>query len=282
MQTQVFGILLALTSAAVWGSGDFSGGLATRRDEGGTLPVLALSALSGIGILVLGAAWRGEHAPSWPSALWAAAAGLSGAIGIAALYRALAMGQAAHVAPTAAVVGVAVPVLIGAFTEGWPGALRLVGFAVAALGIWLVSTSARGEGQAARSAFSLALLAGLGFGGFFVLIGQVERGAVFTPLIIARSMTLGLALILLRARRLPLPALGGNPIALLAGLLDAGGNIFYVLARQYTRLDIAAVLSSLYPVSTVVLASLILKQRVSRLQWAGAALCLAAVALISL
>ena len=89
------------------------------------------------------------------------------------------------------------------------------------------------------------------------------------------------ALLLLRSRRLPLPALTGNLPALLAGVLDASGNIFYVLARQYTRLDIAAVLASLYPVSTVVLAGLLLHQRLTRVQLTGAALCVLAVALIS-
>jgi drug/metabolite transporter (DMT)-like permease len=100
-------------------------------------------------------------------------------------------------------------------------------------------------------------------------------------LIVARSLTFITGLVLVRLNRLPLLRLAANPTALLAGVLDAGGNVFYILAKQYTRLDIAAVLSSLYPASTVILASIILKEKVSRTQWVGVLICLAAIALIS-
>jgi drug/metabolite transporter (DMT)-like permease len=86
---------------------------------------------------------------------------------------------------------------------------------------------------------------------------------------------------LLWANRQRIPALNANPVAVLSGVLDAGGNIFYMLARQYTRLDVAAVLSSLYPAATVLLASLLLKERISRGQWVGVIICLAAIALIT-
>jgi drug/metabolite transporter (DMT)-like permease len=128
----------------------------------------------------------------------------------------------------------------------------------------------------------LAFAAGLGFGGFFILIAQVPGAGVFAPLLVARLAALAAALMLLAARRVPLPGLGSNPVALLAGVLDAGGNIFYVLAQRLTRLDVAAVLASLYPAATVLLAWIVLKERVSPAQWSGAALCLAAVVLIAL
>ncbi len=276
----VLGVLFALASALVWGSGDFSGGLATRRAS--QFHVLALSAFSGVMVLVIGAVLRGEHIPSPLSAFWAAGAGLAGAVGIACLYQALSLGQAANVAPTAGVVSVAMPVLYGALSEGWPGNLRVAGFALAVAGIGLVSKSSSAADGSARRALWLALLAGLGFGGFFILIAQVEPGLVFTPLVVARSVSLGLALVLLLIRRMPLPALNSSPIALLAGVLDAGGNIFYLVAKQFTRLDVAVVLASLYPVSTVLLAWLLLKQKVAGVQWLGAGLCMVAVVLISM
>ena len=280
LSNHFIGVLFALASAFVWGSGDFSGGLATRRSN--QFQVLALSTFAGVVVLVILALWRGEALPSPISAWWAGSAGLAGALGIAGLYRALAMGQAANVAPTAAVVSVALPVLYGAISEGWPGTQRLVGFTLAVAGIWLVSKATGESDRTARQAVVLALLSGVGFGGFFILIARVEAGLVFTPLIVARGASLGVALVLLLANRVPLPGLAGSPIAILAGVLDTGGNVLYLVAKQYMRVDDAAVLASLYPVSTVLLAGLLLKQKVSGVQWLGAGLCMVAVVLISL
>lgn len=128
----------------------------------------------------------------------------------------------------------------------------------------------------------LAFLSGIGFGGFFVFIAQVDRGQVFAPVLVARIVTLCIAFVMLKLRRIPTPGLTSNPIALLAGVLDTGGNVFYLLATQFTRMDVAAVLSSLYPASTVFLATIILKEKVTRAQWVGVGVCLAAVVLITL
>lgn len=283
LPSNLLGILFALMSALVWGAGDFSGGFATRR--GNLFQVLAISALSGIAILVVFALlWR-ETLPSLASMGWALLGGVTGAIGMASLYRGLSLGNAASVAPTSAVIGVALPVGFSFFTNGLPATGRLAGFGLALLGIWLVSQAATGEGKGSRTGFLLACLAGVGFGGFFIFIAQVEPGKMFIPLIVARSVTFCMALVLLRANHMPLPspaAFTANPVALLAGVLDAGGNIFYLLARQFARLDVAAVLSSLYPATTVLLASLLLKEKVSRTQGAGVVLCLAAIALITI
>lgn len=273
------GIFLALTSAFVWGSGDFSGGLATRRSH--QFHVLALSTLSGIVVLLVFAGlWR-EALPSPRSDIYAMLAGVSGALGIAALYRALSLGNTAIVAPTAAVIGAALPVGFGILTAGMPSAPRLVGFVLAFLGIWLVSQSSTPSKVMLQRDFALACMAGVSFGGFFILIAQVEAGKVFMPLVVSRCMEFATALILLRLYRMPMPALNSNPTALLAGVLDVGGNIFYLLAKQYTRLEVAAVLASLYPVITVLLANLVLKEKVSLSQWLGVGVCLAAIALIT-
>ncbi len=244
--------------------------------------VLVYSALSGLAVLILAAlVWR-EPFPSVRGILWAALGGISGALGIAAFYRALSLGHTAIVAPLAAVIGAAWPVVVSVFIAGWPSGLQLLGFALALAGIWLVSTApAAGGARISRQGFVLACLGGTGFGGFFVFLGLVDRGKVFTPLILARCMTLGVGLALVALQRLRLPSIASNRWALLAGILDAGGNLFYVLARQFTRLDVAAVLSSLYPASTVILASLLLKEKVSRYQWVGVAICLGAIALIT-
>ncbi len=275
--TDWIGILSALAAAAVWGGGDFSGGRAACRS--GPFHVLVLSALSGM-VLLLACmlVWR-EPAPLPNTVLWAALAGGAGAIGIAALYRALSSGSAAAVAPTAAVVGAALPVVFGVFTEGVPGTARLAGFMLALVGIGLVSrtSAAKGPGQG----LGLAWLAGAGFAGFFIFLAQVEQGSVFAPLVVSRCVSLGVAILLLWGRGLPLPSLTSNPIALLAGLLDAGGNIFYLWARQLTRLDVAVALSAMYPAVTILLARAVLKEKVSRGQWWGAAVCLFAIGLIA-
>ena len=118
--------------------------------------------------------------------------------------------------------------------------------------------------------------------GFLILIAQVPPDSVFAPLAVARTVTLVVALALMLASGAPLPAPLAHPFALLAGLLDAGGNVLYLLARQHVRLDVAAVLSSLYPVTTVVLARVVSREPVTPTQWMGAGVCLLAIVLITI
>jgi len=273
------GALLALLSAAVWGAGDFTGGFATRRSD--QYQVLALAAFAGIVMLIAVAIFWREPLPDAATIGWASAAGVSGALGIACLYRGLAQGSAAVVAPTAAVITAAVPVLFTALTAGLPRATQMAGFALAMAGIWLVGRTP-GERAATAADLQLAVSAGFGFGGFLTLIAQVDPSLVFMPLAITRSVTFLTALALLALRRARFPSPASNPFAWVAGLLDASGNVFYLLARQFTRLDVAAVLSSFYPATTVLLAWIISRERVTPTQWLGAAVCLAAVALITL
>jgi drug/metabolite transporter (DMT)-like permease len=151
---------------------------------------------------------------------------------------------------------------------------------MAIMGIWLVSRPPGGQRHANRQELILAMIAGVGFGGFFILIVQVDKGLVFLPLVISKIAAIILAVSTLLFRRETLPSLRGNPIALVTGLFDAGGNIFFMLAKQYTRLDVAAVLASMYPAITVILAWMILKERVCTSQWQGVTLCIIAIALI--
>jgi len=280
LPSNLLGVILALTSAALWGSGDFSGGQAARKSH--QYQVLMLAALSGMVVLIACDLLWGEGLPSRSSIFWGAMAGSAGALGMAALYRALSMGNTASVAPTSAIICAAVPVLVGAFTSGLPKPTQLGGFALAFLGVWLLSKSPSAGEKTFREGMVLAFLSGIGFGGFFVFIAQVDKGQVFSPIFVARTVTLCIAMLMLKLRRIPIPALTSNPIAILAGVLDTGGNVFYLLATKFTRLDVAAVLSSLYPASTVFLATVILKEKVSLAQWTGVSLCLLAVVLITI
>jgi drug/metabolite transporter (DMT)-like permease len=276
--TNALGSLIAILAAATWGTGDFMGGLSARKNS--PYQVVALVSISGLVILVGAMLIRGEPWPTPQDTLWAVAASLSGTIGIAALYRGLATSQAALVAPTASVVGVSIPVLVSTITMGPPSLGKWVGMATGLLGIWLVSSNAPSGVSENKSALLLAVLAGLGFGGFFTMIAQVEHGTLFAPLVVSKLTSLVFALIILRLQHTSLPPLRANGLALAAGLFDASGNVFYLLATQLTRLEFAAVLASMGPAVTVFLASLVTKQRVLPIQKLGVAICLVAITLI--
>lgn len=280
MPSNLLGILFALTSAVSWGGGDFSGGQGTRKSH--QYQVLMLAALSGMVVLIFSALIRGEGLPTGRSILWGAMAGSAGALGMAALYKALSMGNTASVAPTSAITCALLPVLFGMLTAGLPQPAQLGGFALAFIGIGLLSKSPKAGDKTFREGLLLAFLSGIGFGGFFIFISLVEKGQVFTPVLVARTVTLGIALIMLRTNHIPRPGIASNPLALLAGVLDTGGNVFYLLATNFTRLDIAAILSSFYPAGTVLLAGIILKEKVSPTQWAGMILCLTALIMVIL
>ena len=172
--------------------------------------------------------------------------------------------------------------VVGAVLEGPPGGDRLLGIAVGLLGIWLVSRSAEGSSADARRDLSRAILAGVCFGAFFVSLGQVARGwlvgwPIITFLIAEPLRNLGkytfsdVVAFRLTARPIRAAAAFGSLITV----------IFYLIARQLSRLDVTAVLVSMYPALTVLLARSVLRQRVSRGQWAGIALCLLSVARIA-
>lgn len=278
--TNLLGILMAFTSALVWGSADFTGGMATRRRD--QYQVLVLSALSGLGILVIAALIFRESFPTWNGIFWATLAGLTGLVGIAALYKGLSIGESAVVAPTSAVIGAGLPVAFGILIQGLPDPIRLVGFVLAFAGIWIVSQTSTEKTGEHRRGFLLAVIGGLGFAGFMICMSRVDSNKVFTPLIVARSMVVLGSWTMLLFNKTSFPAVRGNLISLLAGVLDAGGNIFFMLAKHFTRLDTAVVLSSLYPAATVILTGLILKERISLKQWAGVLVCLAAIVLITI
>jgi len=270
--------LFGLASAATWGAGDFCGGFATRRTN--VYGVILVGDLVG-GVLLAGLALGfGETLPRWNEMLVGGAAGLSGAVGLIALYRALALGRMSVASPVAAVVSGALPAVLGTFVDGLPGLGRGIGFGLALLGVWLVSSNERARIQ--WSQLGLPVVAGLGFGVFFILIDGVSQTAVFWPLVGARlAAVAALGAFGTATRQLQRPAVEHLPLMALVGVLDAGGNAFFALAARAGRLDVAAVLSSLYPATTVWLAWLILKERIGRWQTVGILVVLTAIVLIS-
>jgi drug/metabolite transporter (DMT)-like permease len=272
-------ILFALSAAAAWGSGDFTGGLASRRV--GPFHTVLVSYSVGLFALVIVALARREQFPPVSDLTWGAVAGLSGMVGLGFLFRGFIMGRMGIVAPVSAVLATAIPVVFSAFTEGLPAQLKLLGFGLAILSIWLLSRRERLGGRPAG--LGMALLAGLGFGGFFVALGQVSESAVFWPLVAGRLAACTLMAVLALATRRPvIPA--GLPLGLLAlaGMLDVAGNLFFLLALQLGRMDVTAVLGSLYPAVTAILARVFTREYMARLQVVGVALAVLAIVMITI
>jgi drug/metabolite transporter (DMT)-like permease len=188
-------------------------------------------------------------------------------------------------APISAVLAATIPVLVNAFGQGLPDPLLLAGLLLALLAIWLI---ARGEGgESSRRLrlehIRLPFLAGIVFGLFFVLLHQASQESFYWPIIATRmasiTFLIGFAA-LTRQKWTPQRALW--PMIVLCGLLDTAGNGLYVLSGQLGRMDVAAVISSLYPAATVALAWLVLKERIARPQMVGIFSALVAIVLITL
>jgi drug/metabolite transporter (DMT)-like permease len=276
-------VLFGLAASLCWGSGDFSGGLASRRINASSVVIAGYSV--GFVLLLALALLRGEPFPAPVDLLWGGLAGLAGALGLISFYTALASGKMGIAAPISAVLTAMLPVLFTALTAGLPGPLRLGGFVLALLAIALISRPDHAAEERPQG-IGLAVLAGFGFGCFFILISRVSEGATFWPLAAARlTSVVWLLLVLLLRGQQKQHLLSGlrrvAPLVLLAGTLDALGNVFFVLAAHSGRLDVAAILSSLYPAATVLLAASVLRERVTRMQAVGILLVLLAIPLIS-
>ena len=267
-----------LASAGSWGGGDFCGGLATR--DTGVFPAVIGSQLCGVLMLAGAALAFGDRVPTIDNVMWSGAAGLCGAVGLLALYRALAIGRMGLAAPVSGVLSAAVPVVAGGLLEGMPGRWRIAGFILALVGVWLVAGS---EDTPVRIRdLGLPTAAGLGFGCFIIIIGRASGAGVFWPLVAARLASLSLLLAVATLTHQPrFPERAHVVVVATSGLGDAAGNALLVLAAHTGRLDVAAVLSSLYPASTVLLAWLILHERVGRWQLVGVLAALSAIVLIT-
>lgn len=277
VSSQITGAGYALAAVAAWGTSDFTGGYAVRRANAFLLTAIAHA--SGA-LLMLSLAWT-RHAPfpDTSTMAWSFAAGSFGGVALAIFYRALAQGSMGLIAPVAAVLSAAIPVFVGMVTEGWPGSLAAVGFLLAGLGIWLIS---RVEDGSRPKGLGTAVLAGLGFAGFYLCIKQADRGSALWVAALSRSASLaftgGIVLIGGRFREITLPGVGWG---ILAGCIDVTGTVLFVRATQTGRLDTAVVISSLYPAVTVLLARLVLREHFTRWKAFGILAALLAVPLIA-
>lgn len=275
-------VFYGLLSALGWGAADFTGGLASRKAK--PYQVLFLAEAAGLVPLLVVTLLLREPLPGFSVWAWSASASVVGTVGLLFLYRALAEGNMTIAAPVSALLAAVVPVVVGGLTEGLPAPPTLLGFLLALISIWVISQS--GESRDIRlnlQTLRIPFAAGLFFGFYFVMIHQATREAFFWPLVSARlAGTLVMAVYALVMRGPALPGRSLWPLVALGGVLDVTGNVFYVLASRVGRLDVAAVLGSLYPASTVLLAWIILKEKLTSMQWIGVLLALAAITLLTL
>ena len=273
-----------MLSAASWGSGDFAGGLSSRKV--GAYRAVFFADFFGLLILVFASFFYREGFPSVNRTIVSALGGMLGTLGLLILYYSLSKGQMSIAAPISALFAALLPVIVGGITEGLPSLLQLIGFVVALAAVWLISQGNSGEKFSLRrlADLRLPLLAGLGFGSYFILmhIAVKDSDATLWPMIISRlggTVLLGL-IILMRRESMGVPR-GAWTVVLLNATLDLTGNLFYILASKTGRLDIAAILSSLYPGATVILAWVILRERIKLPQWMGILAALLAIVLFT-
>ena len=276
-------VVLALASAVVYGAADFLGGLASRRTS--VFGVVAMSQLVGLVALVLLLPWLGG--PVGPADLgWGAAAGFAGAAGLVVFFRALAGGVMSVIAPVTAVTAAAVPVLVGLLTGDRIGPSAAAGIALALAAVVLVSAEGGlSELRTARPAsVAPALVAGAAFGLFFVLLDGTSQSSGLTPLVAARVASVALVVVVAMAGRRSLRITrAALPLVALSGLGDMTANALFLLATQQEgQLAITGVLASLYPVTTVLLAQAVLRERLVGAQLAGLVAAVGAVVLITL
>ena len=289
-------ILLSLGAAAMWGGGDFAGGMGVKRaggSLGAALRVVLLSHATSFIVLLAMAHLRGDAMPHGALLGWGVAAGVAGGGALTAFYIALSRGAMGASAAVSGLLAAAIPAVLTLWRQGPPGMSPLLGFAVAAIAIWLIAASPAEEatGGSTRQTMALAMLAGVGFGFYFVALKMASPAGILWPMASARIGSLSICSLMfftLRLRSGKTDALRGRlnrtavGWALATALLDTSGNLLFVAAARAGRLDVASVLASLYPATTILLAALALGEWPTRRQALGMAAAAAAVALIAL
>jgi drug/metabolite transporter (DMT)-like permease len=301
-------ILLALAAAVFWGAGDFSGGMAVqaapskKSPTANALRAVLFSHLTSYAVLLV-LALRNSTPPT-ASILWGLLAGLTAGISLTSFYLALSRGTMGASAAISGLLAAAIPAGFTLFTLGSPGPTRLAGFSVAAIAIWLIAAGP--AHKESRQTILLATFSGIGFGLYFTLLHIASAHATpFWTMLLSRTasiLTCGALLLLTRQRKLvilsaakdlcisattaPSPSRILSPRmaiwVLSTAIFDTSGNLAFVTASRAGRLDIAAVVASLYPAGTILLAAVILRERPTPRQLTGMALAAAAVLLITL
>ena len=273
--------MLALLGALSWGTGDFFGGLASRRAH--VLTVLVLSQAVGLAGVAAWAVASGDSPPGLADVVPAVGAGMAGAAGLAALYRGMAIGAMGIVAPISA-LSPAVPLAVDLVRGDAPAAVQWAGIATALTGVVLLARepggTTRGAGLAAG--VSLALVAALGFGLFVVGLDAASDGGATWAVVVARTSSTLVALCAALVVSVPLrPPTRLLPAIMAVGIFDTTANVLVAVATTYGSAGIVAVLSALYPLTTILLARIVLAERLDRSRRVGGVVALAGAALVA-
>jgi drug/metabolite transporter (DMT)-like permease len=272
---------LAVLASIAYGAADFLGGLATKR--GSTVfSVVVCSQATGLVLVLLALPFLPPASPTATDFAWGAASGLAGGVGLALLYRGLAVGVMSVVAPVTAVCAVIIPVVVGLALGERPTGVAIVGVALALAAIVLISRSGEvEEGKRARTGLAIAVVSGIAIGIFLVCLERTGRSAGVWPLVPARAVSVSFfAVAGSLAREKLLPRRESWPIVAGGGALDMLANVLYLLAVRQGPLSIVATLTSLYPASTILLARVVLSERLRLVQQAGVACAVLAITLI--
>ncbi|WP_248582037.1 DMT family transporter [Nocardioides sp. InS609-2] len=271
-------VLFALTAAVAYGVSDFVAGLASRRTS--AWPVAIMAAIGALlGAVVLALALPGD--PVGSDLAWGGVAGLGSGMGSAFLYRGLALGRMGVVAPISAIFAALLPVVAGVATGERPSALVWLGIGAAVPAIWLVSREPGGSSAPSAGVLD-GVLAGIGFGLLFAGTGQVDDGAGYWPLAMTQLVSMAFIVTLSVALRQSwVPRAASDWWGAVAGLLASLAVLAFLLATHRGLLAVSAVLTSLYPAATVLLAVVVLREHVHRAQALGLLLCGVAVALVA-
>jgi drug/metabolite transporter (DMT)-like permease len=275
-------VVLALASAILYGVSDFVGGVASRRLSVWPVGLLACTGAFA-GSIVVALAEPGD--PTGGDLAWGLLAGIGSGSGTAFLYRGLASGRMGVVAPVSAVGAVLLPLVVGVLAGERPAPVAWVGIVVALPGIWLVSREegpVDGSPDARGNGLLDGVLAGVGFGMLFAALGQVPAGAGYWPLVANQgSSVVSMALVAVLVGANPLPRRKAEAWGLVPGVLATLAVLFFILATHHGLLSLAAVITSLYPAFTVLLAIVVLREHVHRAQAVGLALCALTIACVS-
>jgi drug/metabolite transporter (DMT)-like permease len=271
-------IALALGASLSWGFADFFGPLKGRTL--GTLRTLLYVQVSGLVVIAVIVAVRGRGPAEWTSLL-AIPAAVSGTLGLYAYYRGMAVGAMSVVAPIAG-ISAALPVVVGIVSGDRPSTLKIAGIACALAGVYLASHEPGRTGSRVAAGVGLALLAALGFGGYFPFMHAAGRADFWWASLFFRITSTSVIAVTVGARRPALAvAVSDLPLLCFVGFGDMFGNLLFAAASSRGLISIVSVLASLYPIVTVLLARAVLSERVARTQEGGVLLTLAGVALIS-